>query len=154
MKKVLLALVALLVAMPSVAVMDTPIDWQALEVRAVVDGQPLVVTARAEKARVTYLALRVRSHSSVVPAAELKGLPTVLLRTMRLVSPDVKSGKGPSVRVEFELVPEQAVEQRGVAEFHFQSGAYAGRLVERVIDGKLVVRESKEMGQAPRPASR
>jgi len=151
MKGIAFALMALLVAMPSAAIMDTAVDWQALEIRAVVDGEPVVVTARAEKERVTYLALRLRSHNSVVPVAELKGVPTMLLRTLRVVSTDVKSGKGPNVRIEFELMPVQAVEHRGVAEFHFQDGTYLGRLVERVVDGKLVVREAKELGKPPRP---
>lgn len=152
MKTSALALAAVLVATPCAAIIDTVVDWQALEVQAVVDGEPVVVIARAEKQRLTHLALRVRGRNSVVPVAEFAGVPSVLLRTMRVVSPDVKSHKGPNVRVEFELVPLQATDQRGSAEFHFEGGAYLGRLVERVVDGKLVVRESKELGQPPRLA--
>jgi hypothetical protein len=154
MRAIALALATVLVATPCAAIIDTLVDWQALEVQAVVDGEPIVVTARAEKQRVTHLALRVRGRSSVVPVAELSGMPSVLLRTLRVVSPDVKSHKGPNIRVEFELVPVQASEQQGAAAFHFEGGTYLGRLVEHVVDGKLVVRESKEVGQPARPAPR
>lgn len=146
-KTVVVGLIALVMATPSHALIDVVVDWQALQVQAVVDSEVVAVTARLEKDAIAELAVRVRGRISTVPKAELAGVPGVVLNTLRVISPDVKSHKGPNVRIEFDLIPLQATTQRGVVALHFDAGTYAGRLVERVVDGKLVIREWKEPGK-------
>jgi hypothetical protein len=145
-------LLALLLA-PSSAAIDTVKDWQSIEARTEVAGKAVALVVRANRGALVEMRVKFQNKTVEVPPAELAGVPRVLLRTIRLVVPDVQSPESTTCRIELDLeAVDPARERLAVVRFVFVNESYRGRNVERHVSGQEPIQEVKEPGKTAVPA--
>ena len=127
------------------AIMDETPDWVSIQVESIVDRQNVLVAARVHNGRLAALKVRLANKTMDIPQPELVGLPALNLQSLRIVSPDVKSGTGSKVRVELENPPTQDLQKKIKVQFFFSDQSYQGRIVEQG-ERKELTRELKEPG--------
>ena len=132
------------------AIMDEAPDWVSIQVESIVDRQNVLVAARVQNGRLVALKVQLAEKTIDIPQSELVGLPVLSLQSLRIVSPDVKSGTGPKVRVELENPPTQNPKKKIKVQFFFSDQSYNGRIVEQG-ERKELTRELKEPGQPAKP---
>jgi hypothetical protein len=157
----LILALSLLAPVTSRAITDITLTWQRLEVRftdldlsstgsvvrAVATASAGLEREQTHHGHLKDLELRWRNKQTVVPKAELQGVPQVRLRSLQIVRPDVRYSGGPTVRFEFKLAPNPDSEPNGYIRFEFEGGAYKRRYFEYEWQPGQTVKETKESGR-------
>lgn len=135
------------------AYVDHVPEWDRIEISATVDGEKIRVIAQADAERLVLVAFVVRGKQISVPQDHLGGIAKPRLRTIRVVSPDVKFAPGPTFFVAFQFGPDSKLGSKvkpHVVSYDFGQLKYMGRLIERELEGGVSEREVWEPGKAPR----
>lgn len=148
--KFLFATLVFLASTLANAVVEIAPDWGSIQVETIVEQQNVLVTARVRNDRLAALKVKLAETTIDVPAAELADLPHLNLQSLRIVSPDVRSGVGPVIAVYLENQPNRDPKKKITVRFLFSDWLYKGRLVVQE-DGKQREVKLKETGQPAKP---